>query len=297
MWGNTTTTTYDQVGRPVDSDGPQSGTGDLTHVDYDAVGQVSAQKLGGLTIATPTYNTPGELTAVSYPTGTGNGGNGTSGTIVRDAFGQTVDRNWRLPNLSLLTYDHVVRSQSGRVVDETIDGSDAYTAGNNFQYDTAGRLTAAEVANKLLGYTYAASGGCGSWAAAGKNSNRTAVEEWTTDNAGQNPVLIDTWDSCYDNVDRLTAAEDAVPIIYDGRGNTRRLGTQALGYDGADRNTALASGSDAVKYTRDATDRIVARATTTIGQRATPTAVPVTTVPASDTSISPNRPEWSAATF
>ncbi len=268
VYGNVTTTTYDQLGRPVDTDGPQATTADLTHLDYNAVGQVSAQKLGGSVIASPLYDAGnGELTGVTYPSGTGKAGNGTTGTTTRDSFGKTIDLTWKLPNASTLTSDHVVRSQSGRIIDETIDGSDAYVAGTNFSYDNSGRLIGAVVANKKTAYSYAATGGCGAMTTAGANSNRTTRQDYTVDNNGNNPVAAGTFTSCYNNADQLTSATGVSTVVYDNRGNTRRLSTQSLGYDGADRNTALASESDAVSYLRDATDRIIRRTTSTIGNR------------------------------
>ncbi len=73
-------------------------------------------------------------------------------------------------------------------------------------------------------YAFAASGGCGPMANAGKNSNRTAV----TDNGGAATTY------CSDNADRLVSSSDAANVgtpVYDLRGNATRMGTQTLGYD------------------------------------------------------------------
>jgi RHS repeat-associated protein len=46
---------------------------------------------------------------------------------------------------------------------------------------------------------------------------------------------------------------------YDGRGNTTSLTGQTMAYDGSDRHVATTAGATTVRYTRDATDRIVER--------------------------------------
>jgi RHS repeat-associated protein len=93
-----------------------------------------------------------------------------------------------------------------------------------------------------------------------------------------------TTTACYDNADRLTATTvtnppaGASPVVdglastdlaYDTRGNTTTLADQNLTYDTANRHVATTTGTATVTYTRDATDRIVARTTTTGGQDTT----------------------------
>ncbi|MGH2689558.1 MAG: LamG-like jellyroll fold domain-containing protein, partial [Actinomycetota bacterium] len=114
VWNLTTTATYDQAGRLTDTTNPQ----ETLHTDFDANGRVSAQKLGGVTVATPSYNlTTGELTGVAY-------GNGTSGVITPDAAtGRTSQLAWSGPGGSIAT-DAVTYSLGGRVKDQTIDGAD-----------------------------------------------------------------------------------------------------------------------------------------------------------------------------
>ncbi|MGH9285998.1 MAG: hypothetical protein ACRD0M_10065, partial [Acidimicrobiales bacterium] len=136
------------------------------------------------------------------------------------------------------------------MVDQAVDGTDAYPAGPNFTYDPGGRLTGARVAGHTLSYAYAGTGGCGASATAGRNTNRTA----RTDNG-----LTRTY--CYDHADRLTSSSGpgvGAPT-YDTRGNTTAFGGQSLGWDGADRHQSTVVGTTTVTYSRDATGRIVAR--------------------------------------
>jgi RHS repeat-associated protein len=248
VWGNTTTTTYDLVGRTTDTNGPAGPQ----HFDFDTNGRLSAQKLDGVTVAVPTYNlSTGELSSVSYPTGTGNGGNGTSlSSIARDSFGRTTGLTWLAAGGGSLTTDAVTRSFGGRVLDESVDGADAH-AGDNFTYDGVGRLTDAWVTSHHYAYGFAASPSCTLAPNAGRNTNRSSV----TDNGGAATTY------CYDAADKLVSTTDVryTSPAYDARGNTTTLGTQAMTYDGADRHVQTVVGASTVRYVRDATDRIVAR--------------------------------------
>ena len=244
--GKTTTSAYDQAGRLTDTSGPQGAV----HTDYDEGGRPTAQKLDGATVAQASYDPGGQLTSVAYPAGGGNAGNGTAlSASAYDQAGRLSGLTWTKPDGSLLASDAVTRSEAGRVVDEAIDGTDA-RAGNNFVYDGAGRLVSAWVAGHALSYRFDAFGGCGALAAAGKNTNRTAM----VDNGA-------TTTYCYDGADRLASASDATlgAPAYDAHGNTTKLGNQDLAYDGADRHVQTKAGLTTVRYGRDATDRIVSR--------------------------------------
>lgn len=255
VWNKTTTTGYDPLGRVTQTVGP---AGTLTYA-YDAAGRVETMSLDALVVADPAYTTAGELASVAYPTGAGNTGNGTTlTTIAKDPAGRLTGLTWTLAAGTTVT-DAVTRSQSGRVIDETIDGVDAYPAGQNFTYDAAGRLATARVPGHTYTYGYAASGGCGVATAAGKNTNRTTL---VVD--GGTPVTY-----CYDHADRLTstaAAGYTGAIAYDAHGNTTTIAGETRAYDAVDRHLATTKGATTVTYTRDATDRIVARndGTTTV---------------------------------
>lgn len=239
---NTTTSTYDQAGRLVATATPARGWS--SGMDYDDAGRPTTQRLDGAVVATAAYDPAGELASVDYPLGSG--GNGTSlAAIGRDQAGRVSALTWQ-GDLSAIATDAVVRSRSGRVLTDTVDGELAHT----FDYDNAGRLEGATVPGHDLYYAYDATGGCGPLAGAGRNTNRTRL----VDNG-----VATTY--CYDAADRLVSSSDPSvgAIAYDARGNTTTLGPQALAYDGADRHSATTTGSTTVTYDRDATDRIVAR--------------------------------------
>ena len=203
-------------------------------------------------VATASYDAAGELASVDYPTGAGNGGNGTSlAAIDRDPVGRTDGLNWNQADGSLLAKDQVTFSQAGRIVDQAIDGTDPYTGGNNFVYDAAGRVTTTHIPGHTINYAFDGTGGCGVLTTAGANTNRTSV----TDNG-----TTDTF--CYDHADRLTSTTLAgySGIAYDTHGNTTTLGDQTLGYDGADRHLRTETTDRVIRYQRDALDRIVDRA-------------------------------------
>jgi RHS repeat-associated protein len=242
VWGDATTTTYDQPGRATQTSGP-AGTETF---GYDAAGRTTSQTLDGVTLATGSY-TDGQLTTVSYPTGTGDGGNGTSGTLGYSNGGQLASESWSGVGGSL-TSDADTYSQSGRVISETIDGA---ATPNTFTYDAAGRLTGAHLSGEALGYTFAASGGCGTLTTAGANSDRTGL----TIN-GATPYAY-----CYNPADQLVSTTDPnySSIGYDSHGDITSLGSQTFIYDGAGRQMQSTDGGIAATYTRDATGRVVAR--------------------------------------
>ena len=232
---------------------------------YDPAGRVDQVRLDNLLVADVAYTTGvdgGELASVVYPSGAGNGGNGTySDPLARNTNGQLTSLAWRAPGGGLITSSGVTRSRTGRIVDETIDGADPYAGGTNYTYDTAGRLTQAQLPGGIVDvYGYGAPTGCAGGTATnpGANTNRTS---WTRNTVTQSSY-------CYDNADRLVsvaglaAGPYAGTIAYDAHGNTTTLAGQTLSYDSANRHLATAAGGSNVAYQRDVLDRIVARTAT-----------------------------------
>jgi RHS repeat-associated protein len=247
-WAKTTTSSYDQAGRPTATTGPAGTTG----TTYDPAGRTKTQSLDGALMATAAYNAVGELASVSYASAL-NGGNGSSlAAIARHPTGMVSGLTWTGTGASALATDVVGRSQSGKVVDETVDGVDAYPGGANFTYDGAGRLVQARIPGQSLAYGFATASGCGPQSAPGRNTNRSSV----TVNTG-----IPT-NYCYDQADRLVSSTD--PAVgtpsYDSHGSTTTLGSETLIYDGADRHVETkVNASTVVRYQRDATGRITSR--------------------------------------
>ncbi len=204
----------------------------------------------------------GEVASVAYPAGAGNAGNGSySDPLVRNSNGQLTSMAWRAPGGALISSSGVTRSQTGRIIDETIDGVDPHAGGTNYTYDTAGRLTQARLPGGVLDvYGYGAPSGCAGGTATnpGANTNRTS---WTRGGVTQSTY-------CYDNADRLVsvAGQAAGPytgaIAYDTHGNTTTLAGQTLTFDGSNRHAGTSAGGSTVTYVRDVLDRIVARTAT-----------------------------------
>lgn len=250
VWGKVTTTSYDQAGRVVSTTGPAGVIG----TDYEASGRVDAQRLGGLVVADPSYNTAtGELTGVSYPAS--GAGNGTSLAVLREAVsGRTSKLTWSQAGGALMASDEIVAySIGGRVRDQKIDGVDHH-AGDDFVYDSTGRLATAFTPGHSYAYTFAYSGvGCGYLNDAGRNGNRTSV---VVDGATATPTTY-----CIDANDKISSTNDAryPTLAYDARGNTTTLGGETLTYDGASRHVQTVKGGTTVRYVRDVADRIVER--------------------------------------
>ena len=271
VWGKTSTTAYDPLTGRVPS---MSGPSGLHEYTYDRGGRLTQQKLDGNVIAVPTYLPPGNanehaLDSVSYPAGAGNAGNGSSGTLGRNTNGALTGLTWNGPAATLLTSNTVTRTQTGRVVDETVDGVDPYTTSTNYSYDAVGRLIGARLAGSVFQqFEYTPTGGCGANPAAGANTNRTAMRV--------NTVVTGTY--CYDGADRLTSLTGTganAPyaggsnIGYDSYGNTVNIAGQALVYDGAERHMATyapttVNPATSVVYKRDVLDRIVERTSSVI---------------------------------
>jgi YD repeat-containing protein len=246
VWGKTTTTVYDLAGRATSTNGPQG----LVETTYDDAGRPTIQKLDGTLLATPTYDPAkgGDLVGATYAAATGM-------SLVRgiDNSGRTSSLSWNKSGAGTLSSNGVSYDRSGRVIDDTVNSVDPYSAGANYVYDGAGRLTTGHMpGGTTLSYGFGTPTGC----AAGTNPNAGANTNRTTS----------PYNYCYDYADRLVSTSDpSLPgtPTYDSRGNTTSLGGQTMTYDGADRHVSTTSGGETVTYTRDATDRIVARTATT----------------------------------
>lgn len=261
VWGVTTATVYDQAGRITSAVTTVAGTAYSSTMGYayDRASRLTSQTLDGLVIATVSYSPdsdaldPGKMTTVTYPTGTGNGGNGTTGAWSYDPLGRQSSLVWRQSGTNaLITSNDVTRSMSGLVLTDSVDGTLAWT----YSYDAASRLVRATGSGHDYQYGFAASGACGGNGAAGRNSNRTSLSD--------NGATLAQY--CYDNADRLTSTTQAGysgTITYDSRGNTTLLASEVYGFDSSNRHVRTAkAGVMTVSYVRDVTDRLVARTET-----------------------------------
>jgi len=277
VWGTVTTADYNLLGQALTTTStPPGGIASVQTATYNLDGQVVSESIDGRPIAAVTY-AQGQLVSVTYPAGTGNAGNGTSLTaITRDAAGRDTGFSWAFPGQNTVS-DQVVRSQSGRILQDILSDGPAASA-STYSYDTAGRLISAIIPRHQLSYGYGPSTGCGTGAVAGAglNGNRSTL----TDSLDGGTAAATAY--CYDAADRLISTAvtnpqaDADPIAgmnltasalaYDAHGNTVTLADQTLAYDTVDRHrsTTLASGAS-VSYVRDVADRIVARTETPVG--------------------------------
>jgi RHS repeat-associated protein len=270
-WARPRNVTAVPVGRRVPPGAPKrevrgDGSGRTVTADFDST-----------LMATATYAaSTGLLTSVVY-------GNGTElADFDRDSSRRTKAYTWSFPavgaGLASSITDEVWRSQSGRIVAEatTDDASGtAVTELSTYKFDTAGRLTTANIPQHTLTYGFASTSGCGVDAYAGMNGNRTASSDVFHTGSGDVTTNISY---CYDWADRLTGTTSnsttGNPVIvgnltttgpdatlaYDTHGNTTALADQTLGYDIADNHesTELDDGTK-VTYLRDSAGGLIER--------------------------------------
>ena len=255
--GYTTSTVYDVAGRvtSVTVKNPSAVTVETLSYTYNTTGsgvnELATVSLDGTQQAAVSYDTIGRASGYTYA-------NGTTGTAGFDPlFQRQTGLSYTLGGTSI-TADSVTRdAKTGMIVDQSVDGVDANSAGANFGYDKAGRLTSwwardPSSGNKYQG-TYSFTGyagtapGCGNvqW---GRNSNRLSFSRSTYNSAGT--LVGSTVDqSCYDNADRLTTYTPAsgtspyAGVTYDSHGNTARMGAETHGYDSADRHLVTKAGT------------------------------------------------------
>lgn len=251
VYNDTTTATYDNLGRVQAQTGP-AGREDYTYNDYN---QLTNQSLDGTSVAQPSYDQYERLNKVVYPTAN------ITEDITFDSVGNTAAQTYTLPGGKTVS-DAATYSQSGKLLTDTSNtgsGNGTWT----YSYDLADRLTGATssgaIGSNTYGYSYGAeTDTCptGTNPNAGADSNRTAE---TINGA--------TTTYCYNSADQLTASSDATvdAAQYDAHGNTTSLGTGSnvttFGYDSSDRNTSITQGSQSTTYVRDVTDRVIARTT------------------------------------
>ncbi|MFW8744997.1 PA14 domain-containing protein, partial [Mesorhizobium japonicum] len=282
--GSTTATQYaDLTGRVTQVTlTPPSGSSSTRGFTYDVDGKVLTESVDGVVQAAATYGTAAQLLqSVAY-------GNGSSlSSIDYDPTGATDGVTWAFPNGQASYHDQVTRSQSGRILADTVtDGSTV--SNSSYTFDAAGRLTQAVIPGHTLTYGFGTAT-CGTQTAAGADGNRTTFVDAHT--VGTTTTTSST-SYCYDNADRLTGTNVTNPptgatpvagsnltttgpsatLAYDAHGNTTTLADQTLGYDEANRHmsTSLTDGT-VVTYVRDALDRIIKRTANTPGAATTTT--------------------------
>jgi RHS repeat-associated protein len=200
--------------------------------------------------------------------------------VVWDDVALTRDAWVEVTQAASTVEDSVVRSQSGRIMQNTLDDTaSAAPEVSTYDFDTAGRLEVATIPNHTLSYGYGTANAAtcsGTNLSAGMNGNRTSFSDVYDTGSG---IVTTTAEYCYDNADRLVKTNVDSPVslskvagddlstdgplpslVYDDHGNTTVLADQTLTYDVADRHvkTVLDDNTE-ITYTLDAAGRMVAR--------------------------------------
>ena len=292
VWGTVTSNTYNRLNQLLSSTvTPPSGSGTSPQVlayGYNVDGGLTEEDLNSSVIAVPSYDAAGRLAAVSYPSGSGDVGNGSAlSSVGYDPSTGALDaESWGFASGQSAFTDTDTFSQSGQVLDDYLTtGTTHYT--RLYSYDAAGRLTRAGVHDNTLTYSFSASGGCGVNTAAGADGNRVGFTDTPTSsnpNYG-NPFTV-TY--CYDFADRLTgdsvsgapsgsspllagalsSSGSSPSLVYDAEGDITTLADQLMVYDQESRHvstTTTASPATTVTYTRDASDAVVGMETNIVG--------------------------------
>jgi RHS repeat-associated protein len=277
VWGTETTTVYAPVTGYVSSvttviaqQNPAPAVTSVQSFLYNEFGQVETVKLGDgvadpVEVADPVYDPDTHLLAsVGY-------GNGTSlQNLVRDVNTQaSLSMTWDFASGDDVS-DTVVRSQSGRILKDTVtDGS--ITDASTYTFDAAGRLVKAVIPRHELTYGFGDATACMFNTTQGMNGNRTSFSD-KKDGVTTTPTAY-----CYDGMDRLLTTTGAAGVdgsnlsafstpatlAYDAHGNTTTLAGQTLAYDVADQHTSttLTDGT-VIAYIRDVAGSIVQRTET-----------------------------------
>jgi RHS repeat-associated protein len=220
---DTTTSTYNNLGRVASESGPQ---GNLVYT-YDNYNRLTDEKVSGNDMAQITYDQYGRTSSISYPYA--GSLKKTIGYDVTTGLENSLSYNTSDP---ITATDSATYSQSGKVLTETYSDPSA-TVKSTYTYNTAGRVTGASIGSSdTVSYGYGANGsGCptGTSPNDGLDGDRTsATYNGSTDYY------------CYNYADQLIASSvsDYDNVQYDSHGNMTRMGDSAplsLTYDSSDR--------------------------------------------------------------
>ncbi|MDJ0382271.1 PA14 domain-containing protein [Streptomyces sp. G-G2] len=259
--GVRTDTVYDRAGRPVQERVTPPSTADAVQVRrtaYDAAGRTLSVALDGRQLAGAEYDAAGTVARVRYA-------NGVRLSVDRDEAGRITAKNWTLADGTSVPAA-VTRSQSGTVVDESVDGRDGLPGEPDFRYDATGRLVKAWIGGHEYGrdFTAKAPAGCPAGTSARAGANGNVVEATDRTAAGTKATGY-----CYDDADRLLATTGQ-DTFHDG---TYALNGHLTGYNGDGRKmtqrqdaverylgaSVTGSGAADVTYTKDIADHLMAR--------------------------------------
>ncbi|MGV8858738.1 hypothetical protein, partial [Rhodoglobus sp.] len=152
VWGTVTTPEYAlKTGRVTSVTTVGGGVTGKQSFEYDADGKVTVVKHNDVAIATPSYVSATQLLeSVAYANGS------SLGSITRNEAGAGTGFSWGFPDSTVVS-DSVVRSQSGRIIQNTLSDSwvaDPRTETSTYTFDAAGRLTQAVIPRHVLTYGF-----------------------------------------------------------------------------------------------------------------------------------------------
>lgn len=233
-----TTYTYDSLNRLIKKES-DIGKEEWTYNDYN---QVTSKELDDVVLANVTYDSYGRVSGITYPQASQLAYLGTT----RDSLDRPIKYSWKQSDGTLID-EELVKSQSGLILEqEFTHGSTSYN--QEYTFDKADRLIAADYGDRQYAYSYASASNC-SFANSNKNFNRTAdsitVSGVTTTN-----------NYCYDNADKLVGSTQYGMPEYDTHGNTTKLGNTTFSYDVSDQNIGVSETGKSIIYTRDVLGRI-----------------------------------------
>lgn len=231
---------------------------------YDNYHRLVNQQFNGTTYATITYDSFGRVDHTDY-----NNAGQMRQTVGRDSLGRVTSLTYQMGDGTTTVSDTVTRSQGNQTTTDVVQ-SGTNQLWYSYGYDTAGRLTSANIGPHTYAYGYgAADASCnavpGNNVNAGKNGNRTSQ---TIDGVATT--------HCYNYADQLISSSNQTSSYneYDSHGNMTYFGVGAeqlrLCFDSSDRNSCLVQRDDngdhgtAIYYSRDAQGRILYRETDAI---------------------------------
>lgn len=259
VWGNVYTLTYDNLGNVTQKSGPIGNEEYL----YNSTYQIIGYKIDGITYATITYDSIGNVATVTYPEAKDQNGVPFKLTqISRDSLKRINGSVYQTSDGKTYS-ESTVMSQIGRVINTT-QQYDGQTIASAYTYDTIGRLINASVGQTKFeyGYTYD-SATCSSVASSnplsGKIHNRATYK---VTNLSTNAVVTNE-SMCYNAADQLIYSNNSnigAPT-YDDHGNTTSFsgnGTaQSFEYNASDQNIAVNQGNKRTEYLKTSTGSIL----------------------------------------
>jgi len=252
VFGNTSTTLYDNQGRITSKTSPAG----IEALSYDTYSRLTNYTLSSVIYATVTYDAFGRIENVQYPQSKNAAGTTLKLEQVKyDSRQRNTGTVFRFTDAT--AYDETTTLSSSGLVLTSTDKLNTTQATSTYTYDKIDRLTQATIDKMRYTYDYSAPSAttCNQTGAnlnAHKNANRTIFKATNLTN-GTDTVNTNY---CYNIADQLIKSSDTQigTPTYDAHGNTISLAGAgvpiSLTYDSLGRNTEIAQGTKKVVYTK-----------------------------------------------